>query len=103
MHLRSKENGAVAASTSGMHASFFFWHFRPKIWYLFFIPFPHISIAGSAACNCLCSPVILPAAQPTTDEQLKVARLTLEDTQSYSGLSSFLFGLADHSHTLRQP
>jgi len=68
-----------------------------------FIPFPHISIAGSAACNCLCSPVILPAAQPTTDEQLKVARLTLEDTQSYSGLSSFLFGLADHSHTLRQP
>lgn len=42
-------------------------------------------------------------AQPTTDEQLKVASLTLEDSQSHPGISSSLFGLADRSHTLRQP
>ena len=104
---RSVQRKWSGSSINFRHACIFlFLAFSSQNLVSLFIPFPHISIAGSAgsaACNCLCSPAIMPVAQPTTDEQLKVARLTLEDTQSYSGLSSFLLGLADHSHTLRQP
>jgi len=101
---RSVQRKWSGSSINFRHACIFlFLAFLSQNLVSLFIHFSCISIAGSAACNCLCSPAIMPVAQPTTDEQLKVARLTLEDTQSYSGLSSFLFGLADHSHTLRQP
>lgn len=32
----------------------------------------------------LCSPVILPVAQPATDERLETARLTLDDNNSHT-------------------
>jgi hypothetical protein len=88
-----------------MYASFFlfFVSFPSRHLVSLSNPSPRISIAGSVACNCLRSPVILLVTEPTTDEQLKVASLTLEDSQSRPGISSFLFGLADHNHTLRQP